>query len=468
MESLEPLTRLPRPQRILVIGGGPAGLVTLCNRMPPTSPPPPPNAPRDTRLPPRVCGAVHSFWEDQARRLYEFKSCLLPFLLKINVKRRYNNKQGEEREEHWDAVVVAVRWYDNPVWPSTLGLDILREKGVAKHAKEWRGTKGYEGKKILIIRNEDSSNDIAAHLAPVAHVPIYQSQQREPWFLFKSLPDAHIRKVFLVVRYEYTLSGHVSACLEDGSVRGGELYVEQRLVFGQEPLKKMEERRKRAGRNPSSLVVFSILGEDEDEYVRALRREVVSVDRGLDGVLPSWSEGMVKDRVGMYELKEGALWWAKKREEGMWTVTTIYKPILSYPPSLDLTSPHLPFSPSLKHSRQSLEFPIEIFSSPDRRGGIIFHINPSRGIQYFDSLSVVPYAIYQRGQYLNHSTGGSMLPWVGYHEARSSIHMGMCEQWTTSEAGARESLPGSYNFKRWFARGLQKHYLATGKERMAG
>ncbi|KAF8980870.1 hypothetical protein BDQ17DRAFT_1438731 [Cyathus striatus] len=296
---------------------------------------------------------------------------------------------GEEREEHWDAVVVAVRWYDNPVWPSTLGLDILREKGVAKHAKEWRGTKGYEGKKILIIRNEDSSNDIAAHLAPVAHVPIYQSQQREPWFLFKSLPDAHIRKVFLVVRYEYTLSGHVSACLEDGSVRGGELYVElvppiptpaptparipnlhrlilhaynptlssisaahsytpfitanlistwlsfawlfpelsiyppsieQRLVFGQEPLKKMEERRKRAGRNPSSLVVFSILGEDEDEYVRALRREVVSVDRGLDGVLPSWSEGMVKDRVGMYELKEGALWWAKKREEGMWTV----------------------------------------------------------------------------------------------------------------------------------------------------
>ncbi|KAF8977886.1 hypothetical protein BDQ17DRAFT_1449904, partial [Cyathus striatus] len=136
-----------------------------------------------------------------------------------------NDKQGEEREEHWDAVAVAVGWYDNPVWPSTPGLDILRDKGVAKHAKEWRGAKGYEGKKILIIGNANSSNDIAAHLAPVARVPIYQSQRREPWFLFKSLPDARIHKVSPVARYEYTPSGHVVAHLEDGRVLEGVDYV---------------------------------------------------------------------------------------------------------------------------------------------------------------------------------------------------------------------------------------------------
>lgn len=53
---------------------------------------------------------------------------------------------GEKIEEIWDAVVVAVGWYDNPVWPETPGLDILRERGLAVHAKEYRGPQGNEGK----------------------------------------------------------------------------------------------------------------------------------------------------------------------------------------------------------------------------------------------------------------------------------------------------------------------------------
>ncbi|KAF4610058.1 hypothetical protein D9613_010294 [Agrocybe pediades] len=53
---------------------------------------------------------------------------------------------GEEVEEIWDAVVVAVGWYDNPVWPNTPGLDELRTLGLAKHAKRWRNAKGYENK----------------------------------------------------------------------------------------------------------------------------------------------------------------------------------------------------------------------------------------------------------------------------------------------------------------------------------
>ncbi|KAF8989751.1 hypothetical protein BDQ17DRAFT_1372842, partial [Cyathus striatus] len=463
MGSLEPLTLLPCPQRILVIGGGPAGLVTLRNLIQrgefshvelverrddvggvwylddptnETSTPhwPSPAYPNLTGnvlptflsfssyppflIPPNSPNQPFPMLQETHEYLRTFAA---PFVASGKIKLNTEAVRVEElpsplsaevngggwkvvlrdwkREEHWDAVVVAVGWYDNPVWPSTPGLDILCDKGVAKHAKEWRGAKGYERKKILIIGNANSSNDIAAHLAPVAHVPIYQSQRREPWFLFKSLPDARIHKVSPVVRYEYTPSGHVSAYLEDGTVLEGVDYVlvgtgyrpspkfiyllphlppsttkvepvpliptpapsptripnlhrlilhahnptlsfigavhsytpfitadlvstwlafawsfpelslyppsiDQRLVFERERLKKMEERRK--GKNPSSLVVFSILGEDEDEYVRALRREVVGVDKGLDGVLPSWSEEM-KERVGMYGLKEGAL-----------------------------------------------------------------------------------------------------------------------------------------------------------------
>lgn len=47
------------------------------------------------------------------------------------------NKGGEEREELWDAVVLAVGWYDYPVWPDTPGLNTLQAKGLARHAKTY-------------------------------------------------------------------------------------------------------------------------------------------------------------------------------------------------------------------------------------------------------------------------------------------------------------------------------------------
>ena len=64
------------------------------------------------------------------------------------LSKDWNKGEGRPREveELWDAVVAAVGWYDHPVWPETEGLDELRQRGLAKHAKWWHGPKGYGGK----------------------------------------------------------------------------------------------------------------------------------------------------------------------------------------------------------------------------------------------------------------------------------------------------------------------------------
>lgn len=63
-----------------------------------------------------------------------------------SVTSRDWTKGGAQSVEIWDAVVVSVGWYDNPVWPATEGLETLREAGLAHHAKWWRGPNIYLGK----------------------------------------------------------------------------------------------------------------------------------------------------------------------------------------------------------------------------------------------------------------------------------------------------------------------------------
>ncbi|KAJ7595034.1 hypothetical protein C8J56DRAFT_928249 [Mycena floridula] len=124
--------------------------------------------------------------------------------------------QNQIKEEFWDAVVVAVCWYDNPVWPETEGLDLLREKGLAKHANLWRGPAGSEDKRILVLGNANSSNDIAAQLVPVAKTPVYRSIRRPAFFNFVSLPDENIIDVAPVKKY-ILIDGKVTAILQDGT-----------------------------------------------------------------------------------------------------------------------------------------------------------------------------------------------------------------------------------------------------------
>ena len=43
--------------------------------------------------------------------------------------------------ERWDAVVVAIGWYDNPVSSETDGFEEVRNWGLAMRTKWWRGSR---------------------------------------------------------------------------------------------------------------------------------------------------------------------------------------------------------------------------------------------------------------------------------------------------------------------------------------
>ncbi|RDB29939.1 Thiol-specific monooxygenase [Hypsizygus marmoreus] len=131
--------------------------------------------------------------------------------------------RGKEVEEIWDGVVVANGWYDNPVWPETPGLEELRELGLAKHAQSYRGPKGYEAKRCLVIGNANSSNDMAAQLTSVATLPVYQSIRRPALPGFPRLIDERITMVAPVSKYLLHPSADSSAPkievhLTDGTV----------------------------------------------------------------------------------------------------------------------------------------------------------------------------------------------------------------------------------------------------------
>ncbi|KAL1746136.1 hypothetical protein HDZ31DRAFT_81448 [Schizophyllum fasciatum] len=137
------------------------------------------------------------------------------------VLRDWNNG-GEEREEVWDAIVSAVGYYDNPVWPDVPGMNEVRAAGLAEHAQAYRGPQGLEGKRVLVIGNANSSNDIATHAAPIAQTPVFRSIRRPALFTFPSLPDSRIKDVAPVREYE-VVEGEdgrkqVRATLTDGTV----------------------------------------------------------------------------------------------------------------------------------------------------------------------------------------------------------------------------------------------------------
>ncbi|KAH7921508.1 FAD/NAD(P)-binding domain-containing protein [Leucogyrophana mollusca] len=109
---------------------------------------------------------------------------------------------GAVIEEIWDAVVVTTVWFDNAHFPDTPGLDDIKNTEKIQHAITWKGPDGYGGKRVVVIGNANSANEIAAQLAPVAQTPVYRSTRRVS--IFPSLPDSRIQDVGPVTRYSTT------------------------------------------------------------------------------------------------------------------------------------------------------------------------------------------------------------------------------------------------------------------------
>ena len=89
--------------------------------------------------------------------------------------------------------------------------------------------------------------------------------------------------------------------------------VEGRLEFEKERLAAVEKRR--AGMdNPSSLMVYSVLGGDEQEYARALKADVVHARPELAAVLPEWNDERTKVREAMHKMKYDTLEYARAQK----------------------------------------------------------------------------------------------------------------------------------------------------------
>ncbi|KAJ7049405.1 hypothetical protein C8F01DRAFT_1183769 [Mycena amicta] len=126
---------------------------------------------------------------------------------------------GRERVETWDAVVVATAWYDFPSWPEGVpGLVEARAAGLATHAKTWHGPTGYEAKRVVVVGNANSSNDIAAQLKSVAHAPVYRSIRRQGLRRFAFLPDPRVIDVPAIARYKLASNGKLDLELSDGKL----------------------------------------------------------------------------------------------------------------------------------------------------------------------------------------------------------------------------------------------------------
>ncbi|KAG8221690.1 FAD/NAD(P)-binding domain-containing protein [Butyriboletus roseoflavus] len=123
---------------------------------------------------------------------------------------------GVRMEERWDAVVITTVWYDNEYYPDIEGLDDLKQTGRVRHAKTWRGPSGYEGKRVVVIGNANSANEMAAQLAPVAQLPIYRSARRTS--IFPSLPDDRIQDVGPVLRYSQNANENIVVHLDDRTI----------------------------------------------------------------------------------------------------------------------------------------------------------------------------------------------------------------------------------------------------------
>ncbi|KAL0949447.1 hypothetical protein HGRIS_009502 [Hohenbuehelia grisea] len=160
--------------------------------------------------------------------------------------RKWQNDLAVDHEETWDAVIMAIGWFDNLVFPPTQGIEELRQHvpRLAIHGKDWKGPKGFEGKRILVVGNAASSNDIAAQLASVTPLPedeqdittgprVFRSIRRPAFAGFPSLPDVCIVNVAPVEKYTVIHSDNIGTPKVKATLRDGtEITNLDLVIFG--------------------------------------------------------------------------------------------------------------------------------------------------------------------------------------------------------------------------------------------
>ncbi len=144
-------------------------------------------------------------------------------------------------ERTFDRIVVAAGWYDTPYYPDAPGLQEARKAGHIHHCKHYRDSIAYRGKKVVVVGNNNSANEVAAHLAPLNSVdhPVYRSAKTAPVDKCPSLPDERIKDVGMITTYKLTRAvgsergTQLELTLVDGSVIGGVDYVVLGTGYGQ-------------------------------------------------------------------------------------------------------------------------------------------------------------------------------------------------------------------------------------------
>lgn len=141
----------------------------------------------------------------------------------------------------FDRVVVAAGWYDSPYYPDVPGINAAKHAGHIHHCKHYRDSSPYLGKKVVVVGNNNSANEVAAHLAPFnspSH-PVYRSSKSAPIDKCPSLPDERIKDVGMITKYQLVHTGtadkgtKLDVTLLDGSVIRDVDYVILGTGYGQ-------------------------------------------------------------------------------------------------------------------------------------------------------------------------------------------------------------------------------------------
>ncbi|KAJ7052340.1 hypothetical protein C8F01DRAFT_1170731 [Mycena amicta] len=77
---------------------------------------------------------------------------------------------------------------------------------------------GVPGLRVVVVGNANSSNDIAAQLKSVARAPVYRSIRRQALRRFAFLPDPRVVDVPAVARYKLASNGKLDLELSDGEL----------------------------------------------------------------------------------------------------------------------------------------------------------------------------------------------------------------------------------------------------------